>query len=181
MWVMPSSSARCAQLPRAADKVPFYAALKKFRDYLNGIIPHIDESECVFADPKSKVCYENDSSKDTLSVSRFPQNSNSGMGILGASMSDIMHHHPSDMTDINNSLLSGENDMTDMRMMDVPMKKKRGRPKKVRGEGEENIKITVPRRPQNTTQETELMGDGKSIRPFNKVTFRIKNMKIKLH
>lgn len=57
MWVMPSSSARCAQLPRAADKVPFYVALKKFRDYLNGVIPHIDESECVFADPKSKTCY----------------------------------------------------------------------------------------------------------------------------
>lgn len=53
MWVMPSSSARCAQLPRAADKVPFYMALKKFRDYLNGVIPHIDESECVFADPKN--------------------------------------------------------------------------------------------------------------------------------
>lgn len=56
---MPSSSARCAQLPRAADKVPFYVALKKFRDYLNGVIPHIDESECVFADPKSKNCYGN--------------------------------------------------------------------------------------------------------------------------
>lgn len=57
MWVMPSSSARCAQLPRAADKVPFYVALKKFRDYLNGVIPHIDESECVFPDPKSKTCF----------------------------------------------------------------------------------------------------------------------------
>lgn len=57
MWVMPSSSARCAQLPRAADKVPFYVALKKFRDYLNGVIPHIDDSECVFADPKTKSCY----------------------------------------------------------------------------------------------------------------------------
>lgn len=57
MWVMPSSSARCAQLPRAADKVPFYVALKKFRDYLNGVIPHIEESECVFPDPKSKTCY----------------------------------------------------------------------------------------------------------------------------
>lgn len=58
MWVMPSSSARCAQLPRAADKVPFYVALKKFRDYLNGVIPHIEESECVFADPKnSKAIY----------------------------------------------------------------------------------------------------------------------------
>lgn len=54
MWVMPSSSARCAQLPRAADKVPYYAALKKFRDYLNGTISHLDESDIVFADTKLK-------------------------------------------------------------------------------------------------------------------------------
>ena len=33
LWVMPSSSARCAQLPRAVDKVPFFEALRKFRDY----------------------------------------------------------------------------------------------------------------------------------------------------
>ncbi|XP_043657597.1 uncharacterized protein LOC122622917 isoform X2 [Drosophila teissieri] len=58
IWVMPSSSARCAQLPRAADKVPFYAALKKFRDFLNGQIPHIDESECVFTDQRIRQCSE---------------------------------------------------------------------------------------------------------------------------
>lgn len=45
---MPSSSARCAQLPRAADKVPFYSALKKFRDYINGLILELDDSEVVF-------------------------------------------------------------------------------------------------------------------------------------
>lgn len=54
MWVMPSSSARCAQLPRAADKVPFYAALKKFRDYLNGLVPHVEEAELVFPDNTSR-------------------------------------------------------------------------------------------------------------------------------
>lgn len=162
MWVMPSSSARCAQLPRAADKVPFYAALKKFRDYLNGVIPHIDESECVFADPKSKPCYETEPGKDNMSVSRFAGNQTASMGMLSGGMSDILQHHSGEITDISNSMLSGENDMTDLRLMDVPTKKKRGRPKKVRGEGEENIKITVPRRPQYTQQETELMGDGKS-------------------
>ena len=51
---MPSSSARCAQLPRAADKVPYYKALKNFRDYLNGTISHLDESDVVFADSKLK-------------------------------------------------------------------------------------------------------------------------------
>ena len=52
---MPSSSARCAQLPRAMDKVPFYSALKKFRDYLNGLIPEIDDSEVIFNDPKIRA------------------------------------------------------------------------------------------------------------------------------
>lgn len=56
---MPSSSARCAQLPRAADKVPFYLALKKLRDHLNGDLPTLDESEVVFPvvdhKPKSEV------------------------------------------------------------------------------------------------------------------------------
>ncbi|CAH2221620.1 jg2606 [Pararge aegeria aegeria] len=58
MWVMPSSSARCAQLPRAADKVPFYAALKKFRDYLNGLLPHVDEAELVFPDTTGRRPHE---------------------------------------------------------------------------------------------------------------------------
>lgn len=52
---MPSSSARCTQLPRAMDKVPFYSALKKFRDYLNGLIPEIDENEVIFNDPKIRA------------------------------------------------------------------------------------------------------------------------------
>ncbi|KAK7076156.1 hypothetical protein SK128_023560 [Halocaridina rubra] len=49
IWVMPSSSARCAQLPRAVDKVPFYAALRKFLDYLKGRIQELDEAEVVFS------------------------------------------------------------------------------------------------------------------------------------
>ena len=49
---MPNSSARCAQLPRAVDKVPFYAALKKFRDYLRGDIQELDESDVVFPEVK---------------------------------------------------------------------------------------------------------------------------------
>lgn len=49
LWVMPSSSARCAQLPRAVDKVPFFEALRKFRDYLNGRLPKIEDCEVVFA------------------------------------------------------------------------------------------------------------------------------------
>ncbi|XP_076447848.1 uncharacterized protein LOC143284762 isoform X2 [Babylonia areolata] len=47
-YVMPSSSARCSQLPRAIDKVPFYEALRRLRDYMVGRIPHLDESEVTF-------------------------------------------------------------------------------------------------------------------------------------
>src|SRR5690348_618886 len=63
---MPSSSARCAQLPRAADKVPFYAALKKFRDYLNGLITELDDSEIVFNDSKPSSKSANGESKLSL-------------------------------------------------------------------------------------------------------------------
>lgn len=49
LWVMPSSSARCAQLPRAVDKVPFFEALRKFRDYLTGRLHKIEDCEVVFA------------------------------------------------------------------------------------------------------------------------------------
>ncbi|XP_068228948.1 uncharacterized protein [Palaemon carinicauda] len=49
IWVMPSSSARCAQLPRAVDKVPFYAALRKFLDFLLGKTQDLDEGEVVFS------------------------------------------------------------------------------------------------------------------------------------
>jgi len=54
LWVMPSSSARCAQLPRAVDKVPFYEALKKFRDHLSGKLPDLDPCEVVFANVSLK-------------------------------------------------------------------------------------------------------------------------------
>ena len=49
---MPSSSARCAQLPRAIDKVPFYSALRKYRDYLKGTISELNEDEVVFTNVK---------------------------------------------------------------------------------------------------------------------------------
>lgn len=118
MWVMPSSSARCAQLPRAADKVPFYAALKKFRDYLNGLIGDLDESEVVFSDQKLKTFYESDikvEPKDDQGnyypYSRIPGN---------------------ELTDLSNAVVKKEPFDPNR-----PEKKKRGRPKKIRVEGED--------------------------------------------
>ncbi|KAL0268306.1 UNVERIFIED_CONTAM: hypothetical protein PYX00_010301 [Menopon gallinae] len=116
MWVMPSSSARCAQLPRAADKVPFYAALKKFRDYLNGLIADLDETEVVFNDQKLKTFYESDvkvEHKDEQGnyypYSRVPGN---------------------ELTDLSNAVVKKEPFDPNR-----PEKKKRGRPKKIRVEG----------------------------------------------
>lgn len=50
----PSSSARCTQLPRAVDKVPFYEALKRVRDHIrvHGSIAGIDRSTVTFPDFK---------------------------------------------------------------------------------------------------------------------------------
>lgn len=87
-----------------------------------------------------------------MSVSRFTPNSNS----LGMPMQEMMQQHQqSDMTDI--SMIGGK---CEGDMMSMAPKKKRGRPKKVRGEGEENVKISVPRRSQNTSQDTDSMNDG---------------------
>lgn len=111
---MPSSSARCAQLPRAADKVPFYAALKKFRDYLNGIVTTIDESEMVFSEPRVKSCYEAEPKPEPFT---------------------------GDITDISNAVVKQEDGTI------VPCKKKRGRPKKIKVEGETPPPKPVVRKP----------------------------------
>lgn len=45
LYLMPSSSARCAQFPRAQDKVHFYIKLRELRDQLKGVErrPEIEE------------------------------------------------------------------------------------------------------------------------------------------
>uniref|UniRef100_A0A8C4XA05 G/T mismatch-specific thymine DNA glycosylase n=2 Tax=Erpetoichthys calabaricus TaxID=27687 RepID=A0A8C4XA05_ERPCA len=44
-YVMPSSSARCAQFPRAQDKVHYYIKLKELRDQVKGVIIHKEVQE----------------------------------------------------------------------------------------------------------------------------------------
>ncbi len=75
---MPNSSARCAQLPRAVDKVPFYTALKKFRDYLRGEVPDLDESEVVFPEVKLQN-FNNKRIKDEDELERDGEESRDGM------------------------------------------------------------------------------------------------------
>ncbi|CRL05386.1 CLUMA_CG018165, isoform A [Clunio marinus] len=117
MWVMPSSSARCAQLPRAADKVPFYAALKKFRDYLNGLVPEYDESDYVFNDPKySQISTEAELKEEAVAAA-------AAIAFTSLEGSDVV--------------------------LADPNKKKRGRPKKVRGENGEEISAAPKQRKNN--------------------------------
>ena len=53
IFVLPSSSARCSQLPKVVDKVPFYAALKKLRDHLNGQLSYVlSDFDIMFPDFK---------------------------------------------------------------------------------------------------------------------------------
>ena len=54
VFVMPSSSARCSQLPRAEDKLPFYIGLRKLRDFVNGRLHSLNEIEITFPDIKIK-------------------------------------------------------------------------------------------------------------------------------
>ncbi|KAM9376633.1 G/T mismatch-specific thymine DNA glycosylase-like [Pholidichthys leucotaenia] len=45
LYLMPSSSARCAQFPRAQDKVHFYIKLRELRDQLKGVQRSIEIQE----------------------------------------------------------------------------------------------------------------------------------------
>ena len=131
---MPSSSARCAQLPRAADKVPFYAALKKFRDYLNGLVPEYEESDYVFNDPKySQISTEAELKEEAIAFT---------------------------------SLEGSEVVLAD------PNKKKRGRPKKVRGENGEEIPT-----PKQRKNNENLNLDGNDDDPTKKKRGRPKKNK----
>ncbi|XP_015599466.1 uncharacterized protein LOC107269758 [Cephus cinctus] len=48
IWVVPSSSARCANFPRMKDKLHFYVALKKYLLFLKGEINDVDAKEFFF-------------------------------------------------------------------------------------------------------------------------------------
>ncbi|XP_012235402.1 G/T mismatch-specific thymine DNA glycosylase-like isoform X1 [Linepithema humile] len=48
IWVVPSSSARCAHFPRMVDKLHFYTGLKKYLQFLKGEISNVDVKEFQF-------------------------------------------------------------------------------------------------------------------------------------
>lgn len=48
IWVVPSSSARCAHFPRMLDKLHFYSSLKKYLSFLKGEISQVDLAEFRF-------------------------------------------------------------------------------------------------------------------------------------
>lgn len=48
-YLMPSSSPRCAQFPRAQDKVHFYIKLKELRDQMKGLVPSREVEETQYS------------------------------------------------------------------------------------------------------------------------------------
>lgn len=144
MWVMPSSSARCAQLPRAADKVPFYSALKKFRDYLNGLVAEIDDSEVVFSFTKLKNYYEPD-------IKEEPKD-----------------EVPSVYFNNYNSVVDNQETMESIDVKDEPpvvQKKKRGRPKKIKNKDGAPEEVKVKRPKPQVVEEREGIPKKKRGRP----------------
>ncbi|CAF1257869.1 unnamed protein product [Adineta ricciae] len=71
VFVMPSSSARCSQLPRAEDKLPFYVGLRKLRDFVNGSLHSLNEAEITFPDIKIKDI-DDVSQKTVIRISNTP-------------------------------------------------------------------------------------------------------------
>ncbi|UJR30335.1 hypothetical protein I4U23_017872 [Adineta vaga] len=71
VFVMPSSSARCSQLPRAEDKLPFYVGLRKLRDFVNGSLHSLNEAEITFPDIKIKDT-DDVSQKTVIRISNKP-------------------------------------------------------------------------------------------------------------
>lgn len=49
LYLMPSSSARCAQFPRAQDKVHFYIKLRELRDQLKGMRKTTEVEEVAYS------------------------------------------------------------------------------------------------------------------------------------
>lgn len=144
---MPSSSARCAQLPRAADKVPFYAALKKFRDYLKGVIPHIDEAECVFTEERIKQQCEQTNFKNQQNSTNSTAETYANTEGISNNESLIQNSsgYPFDSETNSHGAAGGggpgppANGSSASFMMSSLVgsqqeKKKRGRPKKIRGQ-----------------------------------------------
>ncbi|XP_065203200.1 uncharacterized protein Tdg [Planococcus citri] len=132
MWVMPSSSARCAQLPRASDKVPYYTALKKFRDYLNGAVSVLDENDIVFQycklktfprHPKEEIKVEEEELDDDELGSPSKFRDDLAPVKRRKSKCEIK---PAETTTTTTTPTAFNNDGT------VIVKKKRGRPKKIR-------------------------------------------------
>ncbi|RMZ96384.1 mitochondrial [Brachionus plicatilis] len=64
-FCLPSTSARLLILPTVSDKIPFFAALKKVRDHLNGHLDHIVDEELMFPDFKA-TCSGRDTNESQL-------------------------------------------------------------------------------------------------------------------
>jgi hypothetical protein len=102
MYVMPSSSARCSQLPKVADKVPFYAALLKFRDHLCGNIRELSDLEIMFPDFKVALEVNNDEINTP--------NSNNNNSKIKSIKKDYMSDSEDNNSMLDESIVAAQND-----------------------------------------------------------------------
>lgn len=105
VWVMPSSSALVAQLPRAVDKVPFYQGLKKFLAFLKGETDEVHEEEIVF----SNVVLKNVPRKK-LAIKEEPKDHEEEQEeyAMGNGMASANGFAPAENWGVEGSIITGE-------------------------------------------------------------------------
>ncbi|TKS73947.1 G/T mismatch-specific thymine DNA glycosylase [Collichthys lucidus] len=89
-YLMPSSSPRCAQFPRAQDKVHFYVKLKELRDQMKGLAPSHEVQETQYSfdlqlakeDAKRLAIKEEQVDPEYESCSGLPDNVRQNSNIL---------------------------------------------------------------------------------------------------
>ncbi|GFO23225.1 G/u mismatch-specific DNA glycosylase [Plakobranchus ocellatus] len=166
LFVMPSSSARCAQLPRAVDKVPFYVALKKLRDYLKGELATLDDSEVIF--PNVDLRPKADMKEETFDL----EEEDSRMSAGDSSNSKEMTLEQIQMQSEYLEALAASAEGKDIPMESLKSRKHGGRRKMAKGElgveGEGSCsgdELSQPYRPQACTLNSDINSPGNA-HPF---------------
>ncbi|XP_007503406.1 G/T mismatch-specific thymine DNA glycosylase isoform X1 [Monodelphis domestica] len=107
-YVMPSSSARCAQFPRAQDKVHYYIKLRDLRDQLKGVVPNADVQEVQYT--FNLQLAQEDARKMAVKEEKYDPGYEAAYG--GAYCEKACDVEPCafslDGTGTNNAILSGE-------------------------------------------------------------------------
>ncbi|XP_042549102.1 G/T mismatch-specific thymine DNA glycosylase isoform X2 [Dipodomys spectabilis] len=111
-YVMPSSSARCAQFPRAQDKVHYYIKLKDLRDQLKGIERNTDVQEVQYTFDLQLA--QEDAKKMAVKEEKYDPGYEAAYG--GTYSENLASSEPCSFSDglTNGSQLQGESTFSDI-------------------------------------------------------------------